>query len=95
MRLLTRHEAILVHQPGHTATPDPVAVVDKIPVHPRTAIGAVRQGEGRSDMRKADHVLPLIRVSHTASHRNSGVGLFPFPIEHLRVRQLMLSTCSG
>ena len=40
-------------------------------------------------------VRPLVSASRTASRRNSGVGLFPFPIEHLLVPQLVLSTFSG
>ena len=56
---LTGHEAILPHQPGRSMAPDPVAVVDEIPMHPRATIGAIRQGEGRADMCKVDHVLPL------------------------------------
>ncbi|MCV2866899.1 HNH endonuclease family protein, partial [Defluviimonas sp. WL0075] len=38
---------------------------------------------------------PLVSANRTASRRNSGVGLFPFPIEHLLVPQLVLSTFSG
>ncbi|MCB2117150.1 MAG: hypothetical protein KDE00_12845 [Rhodobacteraceae bacterium] len=45
-------------------------------------------GDGR-------RVLPLVGASRTASRRNSGVGLFPFPIEHLLVPQLVLSTFQG
>jgi hypothetical protein len=40
-------------------------------------------------------VRPLVSASRTASRRNSGVGLFPFPIEHLLVPQLVLSTFPG
>lgn len=40
-------------------------------------------------------VRPLVSASRTASRRNSGVGLFPFPIEHLLVPQLVLSTFTG
>ncbi len=40
-------------------------------------------------------VLTLVSASRTASRRNSGVGLFPFPIEHLLLPQLVLSTFSG
>ncbi|WP_237685101.1 hypothetical protein, partial [Szabonella alba] len=40
-------------------------------------------------------VRPLVSASRTASRRNSGVGLFPFPIEHLLVPQLVLSTFAG
>lgn len=40
-------------------------------------------------------VRPLVSASRIASRRNSGVGLFPFPIEHLLVPQLVLSTLSG
>ena len=40
-------------------------------------------------------VRPLVSASRTASRRNSGVGLFPFPIEHLLVPQSVLSAFSG
>ena len=40
-------------------------------------------------------VWPLVSVNLTASRRNSGVGLFPFPIEHLLVPRLVLSTFPG
>ena len=40
-------------------------------------------------------VRPLVSARRTASRRNSGVGLFPFPIEHLLVPQLVLSTFLG
>ena len=36
-----------------------------------------------------------MKARRTASRRNSGVGLFPFPIEHLLVPQLVLSTFTG
>jgi len=40
-------------------------------------------------------VLPLVSASRTASRRNSGVGLFPFLIEHRPVLKLVLSTKAG
>ena len=40
-------------------------------------------------------VRPLVSASRTASRRNSSVGLFPFPIEHRLVPQLLLSTKTG
>ena len=36
-----------------------------------------------------------MKARRTASRRNSGVALFPFPLEHLLVPQLVLSTFSG
>ena len=46
-------------------------------------------------LRDSRRVRPLVSASRTASRRNSGVGLFPFPIEHLLVPQLVLSTFFG
>lgn len=43
--------------------PDLMAFVDEVAVHARAAIGAVRQREGRPDMRQIDHVLLLARAS--------------------------------
>jgi len=40
-------------------------------------------------------VRPLVSAGRTASRRNSGVGLFPFSIEHLLVPRLVLSTFPG
>jgi hypothetical protein len=40
-------------------------------------------------------VRPLANFSHTASRRNSGVGLVPLRIEHLPVPQLVCSTLTG
>lgn len=38
---------------------------------------------------------PRVSARRTASRRNSGVGLFAFPMEHLLVPQLVLATFSG
>ena len=46
-------------------------------------------------LRDSRRVRPIVSASRTASRRNSGVGRFPFPIEHLLVPQLLLSTFSG
>lgn len=40
-------------------------------------------------------VRPVISASRAASRRNPGVCLFPFPIEHLLLPQLVLSTFPG
>jgi len=57
--LLPGSEAILTHQPGRPAAPHLQAVVLELARHPRAAIGAVRQGEGRAEMGQQHHVLAL------------------------------------
>jgi hypothetical protein len=52
-------EAVLAHQPGDPATADREAAIAQFPRHPRTAIGAARQGKGRPDMRQQYHVVAL------------------------------------
>lgn len=42
-------------------------------------------------LRDLRRVRPLVSASRTASRRNSGVGLFLFPIEHALVPDLVLS----
>ena len=59
------------------------------------AIGALDQLVLCDGGEKARRVRPLVSESRTASRRNSGVGLFPRPIEHLLVPQLVLSTKPG
>ena len=61
--LLTRDQPVLAHQPRCAMPPDLMALVDEVAVHARAAIGAVRQREGRADMRQIDHVLLLAQAS--------------------------------
>ena len=75
--LLRGHETILPHRPGRAVAADPVAVVDEIPVHPRAAIGVVRQSEGRGDMRKIDHVLSLALAGRTVAPGENPLWLTP------------------
>ncbi|SDM12969.1 DDE domain-containing protein [Aliiruegeria lutimaris] len=62
-------------------------------------VGAAdRQETGRWRNNRAENSqLPFRRRERAMQRfrRNSGVGLFPFPIEHLLVPQLVLSTFSG
>lgn len=44
---------------------------------------------------KIFRVLPRVSTSRTASRRNAGVGLFPFPIKRLLLPQWVLSNFSG
>src|SRR4051794_17145839 len=58
-RLLTSLQAVVAHQASRPATPDPEAAIPQFPRHPGTAVGAVRQGKSRSDMRQQHHVVTL------------------------------------
>jgi hypothetical protein len=58
-QFLPRDQTVPTHQPRRALPPGLMAPVDEIAVHPGTAISAVRQREGGSDMRKTDHVLLL------------------------------------
>lgn len=53
------HEAVLAHQPCRAVTPDLMAFIDPVAMHPQTAIGAVRQGEHRANVGEIDHILSL------------------------------------
>src|SRR3954466_9816458 len=57
--LLPSLQAVVAHQPGYPATADHQAGVLQFPRHPGTAIGAVREGKGRADMRQQHHVVAL------------------------------------
>lgn len=57
--LLSCDQLALAHQPRRAMPPDLMALIDEIAVHARAAVGAVRQREGRPDMRQIDHVLLL------------------------------------
>src|SRR3954466_16317291 len=57
--LLPSLQAVVAHQPGYPATADHQAGVLQFPRHPGTAIGAVREGKGRADMRQQHHVVTL------------------------------------
>ena len=61
--LLPRDQLVLSHKPRRAMSPDLMALIDEISVHAGTAVGAVRQGEGRADMRQIDHVLLLTTTS--------------------------------
>src|SRR5262249_174415 len=57
--LLPRPQAILAHQTGGPAAANHEAAIPQFPRHPRTAIGAVRQGKGRPDMGQQHQVVAL------------------------------------
>src|SRR4051812_36477018 len=57
--LLPSLQAVVAHQPSDPAATDPEAAIPQFPRHPGTAVGAVRQGKGRSDMRQQHHVVAL------------------------------------
>src|SRR6476660_4093029 len=57
--LLPSLQAVVAHQPGDPAATDPEAAIPQFPRHPGTAIGGVRQGKGRPDMRRQHHVVTL------------------------------------
>jgi hypothetical protein len=63
--LLPRDQLVLAHQACRAMPPDLMALIDEIAVHARAAIGAVRQREGRPDMRQIDHVLLLAQAGRT------------------------------
>lgn len=65
--LLPRDELVLSHQPRRAMPPNRMAVIDEVAVHARAAIGAVRQREGRLDMRQMDHVLFLALAGRTVA----------------------------
>jgi hypothetical protein len=57
--LLPRPQAVVAHQASRPAATDYQAGILQFPRHPGTAIGAVRQSKGRSDMRQQHHVVAL------------------------------------
>lgn len=52
-------KAILPHQPRRPAAPNGQTAVLQLPRHPRAAVGAVGQREGRPDVGQQHHVLVL------------------------------------
>jgi len=50
--LVPRLQAVVAHQPSDPAATDHQAGVLQFPPHPGTAIGAVREGKARPDMRQ-------------------------------------------
>ena len=65
--LLPSPQAVVAHQPGDPAAADRQAVIAQFPRHARTAIGAVRQGKGRPDMRQQHHVVALAAAGRPTS----------------------------
>jgi hypothetical protein len=63
--LLPRHQLVFAHQPRRAMPPDLMPFIDEITVHAWAAIGAVRQREGRPNMRQIDQVLPLAATGRT------------------------------
>src|SRR3954469_4124029 len=57
--LLPSPQAVVAHQPGYPAATDHQAGVLQFPRHPGTAIGGIREGKGRPDMRQQHHVVAL------------------------------------
>src|SRR5271163_2628118 len=57
--LLPSPQAVVAHHPGYPAATDRKAAIPQFPRHSGTAIGAVRQGKGRADMRQQHHVVTL------------------------------------
>jgi hypothetical protein len=56
---LPRDQLDIAHQMRRAVPPDLVPFGPEVAVHARTARGALRQREGRADMRQIDHVLLL------------------------------------
>jgi hypothetical protein len=65
--LLPCPEPVLARQSGYPAAPDCKAAIPQFPRHSGTAIGAVRQGKGRLDMRQQHHVVALAAADQPAS----------------------------
>ena len=57
--LLAGAQPVLAHQPGRSPAADLQAVFLKLAGHARTAIGAERQGEGRTNVGQQHHVVSL------------------------------------
>src|SRR5215212_8064426 len=64
---LPSREAILAHQPGGAAPAYRQALILQLAGHARTAIGLVREGEGRADVGQENQILPLARTGWTRS----------------------------
>src|SRR6516164_2518147 len=65
--LLPCPEPVLAHQASYPAAPDCEAAIPQFPRHSGTAIGAVRQGKGRPDMRQQHHVVALAAADQPTS----------------------------
>lgn len=52
-------QLVLTYQMSRTMPSELMALVDKVAVHARAVMGAVRQRKGRLDVRQMEHVLPL------------------------------------
>lgn len=83
--LLPRDQRGLAHQPRRAMAPDiSWPFIDEIAMHPRAAAGAVRQGEGRPDMRRTDQVLLPAATGRTVLAR-AKKPLWPTPrTRHIR-----------
>ena len=79
---LACNQLVLTHQAGCGMPPDLMAIVDEVAVHARAAIGAVRQREGRPDMRQIDHVLPPAQTSWPFLPRKEAVLADPKDVAH-------------
>ena len=56
---LSRDQLVLAPQACRAVASDLMALIDEAAVHAGAAISAVQQREGRADMRRIGHVLPL------------------------------------
>jgi hypothetical protein len=65
--LLPSSQTVVPHETCSATAPNREALITKLPRHARAPIGAVRQGEGRTDMRKQHHILPLPPAGETGS----------------------------
>jgi hypothetical protein len=84
--LLPSPQAVVAPQPGYPAATDPQAGTPQFLRHPGTAIGAVREGKGRPDMRQQHHAVMLVATGWPTSlvlqlslevRRRAVVALFP------------------
>src|SRR4051812_17058908 len=60
-------QAVVAHQASRPAATGPEAAIPQFTRHPGTAIGAVRAGKGRADMRQQHHVLTLVAAGRPTS----------------------------
>ena len=65
--LLPGSEAVFAHQPGGPPAAYAEALVLKFARHTRAAIGAVRLGKGRADMRQKYQIFSLAAAGRTAA----------------------------
>src|SRR5215213_632121 len=60
--LLPGFQAILAHQPGGPTATDLQSLILQLAGHAWTAVGPIREGEGRADVGQQNEILPLARA---------------------------------